>query len=320
MPNLTTRMGRDENSPARWVARSCPVCGSKESAKLFRKQTLGIVRCGKCSMVFADPIETGWADGTYYDQLSGPFYLSQAKLEGDYAKPRFARELKLFRRFCTRGTVLDVGCSTGGFLYQLRTRFPNEYPTVGIDVAGPALDHAASKGTRVVRESYPECRLPDASISAITFWAVMEHLENPRLFLAKTARLLEPGGVCFILVPNYESLAVRVLGFKYRYIFPQHVNYFRRATLRRLVAAEPSLGVVHETSMHFNPLVIAQDWRGRGEFVPDQQRADLLKRTTAYKQSRAMAPLKVLLGGMESILGSLNLADNSVMVLRKTAG
>lgn len=313
-------MSQTETNPTRLVARACPVCGSVASRELFWKQTLRLVQCDRCSMVFADPIEMGWADGSYYDQLSGPFYLSKAKLEGDYAQPRFVRELKLFRRFCTRGTVLDVGCSTGGFLYQLRALFPDQYETIGIDVAGPALDHAASKGTRILRESYPESRLPDSSVSAITFWAVMEHLENPGLFLSKTARLLEPGGVCFILVPNFESLAVRILGARYRYIFPQHINYFRRETLRRWVAAEPSLTLLFETSMHFNPLVIAQDWRGRGEFVPDQQRADLLKRTTAYKQSRAMAPLKRLLGVVESVLGALNLADNSVLVLRKTGG
>jgi 2-polyprenyl-3-methyl-5-hydroxy-6-metoxy-1,4-benzoquinol methylase len=313
-------MNPNEKDPARLVARACPVCGRTTSTPLFQKQSLRVVRCGACSMVFADPIETGWADGTYYDQLSGPFYLSEAKLTSDYATPRFERELRLFRRFCTRGTVLDVGCSTGGFLYQLRTRFPQDYQTLGIDVAGPALDFASSKGTRVLRESYPDVALPDSSVTAITFWAVMEHLENPAAFLSKTARLLEPGGVCFVLVPNFESLAVRILGAKYRYIFPQHVNYFCRSTLRRFVAAEPTLRVIHETSMHFNPIVIGQDCRGRGGFVPDQQRAELLKRTTAYKQNRAMAPLKLLLRGVEALLGSLNLADNSVIVLRKVAG
>lgn len=311
-------MSQQDSRTKHLVSRACPVCGSAESREHFRKETLRIVKCVRCHMVFTDPIEVGWADGTYYDQLSGPFYLSKAKLEGDYARPRFVRELKLFRRFCPGGMVLDVGCSTGGFLYQLRTQFPGAYETLGMDVAGPALDHAASMGTRVLRESYLETSLPDGSVAAITFWAVMEHLENPGQFLARTARLLKPGGLCFILVPNFESLAVRVLGRKYRYIFPQHVNYFCRATLRRLVSAEPTLRPVHETSMHFNPLVIVQDWRGKGGFVPDEQRAELLKRTTAYKQNPAMAPLKLVLAGIEGVLGAMNLADNSVIVLRKS--
>ncbi len=311
-------MSQDLASNPSLVSRPCPVCGGSSSTERFKKQTLRIVGCDACSMVFADPIEKGWADGSYYDQLSGPFYLSQAKLEGDYATPRFARELRLFRRFCTGGTVLDVGCSTGAFLYQLGARFPGDYETMGIDVAGPALDHAASRGIRVLRESYLDTPISDGSLSAVTFWAVMEHLENPGHFLAKTARLLKPNGVCFLLVPNYRSLAVRLLGQKYRYIFPQHVNYFSRSTLRRFVSGQSSLTPVLETSMHFNPLVIAQDWRGRGEFVADRDRAELLKRTTAYKQSKAMMPLKAVLAGVEALLGSIQLADNCVMVLRKS--
>lgn len=302
------------------VGRPCPVCGHSEAAERFRKKSLRIVQCGRCPMIFANPIEKGWADGSYYDQLSGPFFLSQNKLDGDYAKPRFARELRLFRKFCPRGTVIDVGCSTGAFLYQLNVSFPSDYSAIGLDIAGPALDHAESKGARVLRESYPEATsLADNSAQAVTLWAVMEHLDDPRRFLAKTARVLAQGGYCFILVPNFRSLAVRLLGPKYRYIFPQHVNYFTRETLRHFVSTEPSLRVVYETSMHFNPIVIAQDWRRGGEFVSDQERAQLLKRTTSYKQSPILAPVKLALAGVEAALSLLYLADNSVIVLQKTS-
>ena len=36
--------------------------------------------------------------------------------------------------------VLDLGCSTGGFLHQLEARWPGEYERLGMDVVGPALD------------------------------------------------------------------------------------------------------------------------------------------------------------------------------------
>lgn len=269
-------------------------------------------------MRYVDPVESGWTDGSYYDQLSGPFYLSPAKLESDYAAPRFERELRLFRRFCSNGRVLDVGCSTGGFLFQLRNRFPDTYETLGIDVAGPALDHAESRGTTVVRESFPDTTLPDGTFDAVTFWAVLEHLDAPRVFLDRAARLLAPGGHLFLLVPNWDSLAVRLLGSKYRYVFPQHINYFGHATLAALAERIPGLEPVCRTSTHFNPLVILQDLRGRGDFVADHDRAALLKRTTAYKQNRALAPAKWALGVVESLLASLHLADNTVLVLRRT--
>jgi hypothetical protein len=70
-------------------------------------------------------------------------------------------------------------------------------------------------------------------------------------------------------------------------------------------------------SMHFNPIVIWQDFRGKGGFVPDEQRAALLKRTTAYKQNPALKPVKMIYRCVEKILSGLNLADNLFIVLRK---
>jgi 2-polyprenyl-3-methyl-5-hydroxy-6-metoxy-1,4-benzoquinol methylase len=303
--------------PSRLVSRQCPVCGAAENTKLFTKGTLTVVRCDTCSMAFANPIAEEFISGDFYDQLANPFYLSPDKLQSDYAPVRFERELKLFRRFCRSGSVLDVGCSTGAFLFQLNKRFARDYQTLGIDVSGPALDYAAQQGVPILKEPFLTANFGERRFSAVTFWAVIEHLANPRDFLARTASLLENGGLCFILVPNFRSLAVRTLGAKYRYIFPQHVNYFTMQTLERLVAVQKNFETVYKGSMHFNPLVIYRDWKNPRDFVPDEERAKLLKRTTAYKQSPAMKPMKLALKATEKILGKLNLADNIVIVLKK---
>jgi len=268
-------------------------------------------------MVFANPIEEGLASGLFYDRLAVPFYLSPDKVESDYSPVRFARELKLFRSFCPNGSVLDVGCSTGAFLFQLKTRFDGDYEIAGIDVAGPALDYAEQKGIPVLRESFLRSDFGSKRFDAITFWAVIEHLDKPGEFLAKAASLLRPSGLCFILVPNLSSLAVRLLGAKYRYIFPQHLNYFNPTTLRLFAANTPRLRIVHTTSTHFNPIVIWQDWRGSGQFVADESRAKLLKQTTAYKQNPILQPLKLGLSIVEALLSRCNLADNIVVVLQK---
>jgi 2-polyprenyl-3-methyl-5-hydroxy-6-metoxy-1,4-benzoquinol methylase len=271
-------------------------------------------------MVFANPIEEEFITGVFYDQLANPFYLSPDKLQSDYAPVRFERELKLFRQFCPRGSVLDVGCSTGAFLFQLSQRFANDYRVTGIDVSGPAVDYAEQKGIDVLREPFATADFKGRQFSAVTFWAVVEHLAKPRDFLSRTASILEPGGFCFILVPNFRSLAVRLLGKKYRYIFPQHVNYFTVRTLKNLIATRPEFEVVHVGSTHFNPLVILQDWRKPRDFVPDEERAKLLKRTTAYKTNPAMKPVKAAIGFVEKCLGAMTLADNITMVLRRRAG
>ena len=156
-------------------------------------------------------------------------------------------------------------------------------------------------------------------LDAVTFWAVMEHLVHPKLFLAKAASILKPGGHCFILVPNLRSLAVRLAGLKYRYIMPDHVNYFSASTLKNVAATEPAFEIVAQGSSHFNPLVLAQDFRGGEQRVPDEARARLLKRTTAYKQNPWLKPVKMLYSGAEKVLAMMNLADNLYVVLRKVS-
>ena len=266
-------------------------------------------------MIYANPVPGAFASGQFYNDAGADYYLSPAKLESDYASVRFERELRLVRRHCGNGAILDVGCSSGAFLHQLRERFPGCYEILGNDVSGPVLEHAATRGIPVSRENFLESCFGGRTFDALTFWAVLEHVTQPRLFLRKASTLLKPGGFCFVLVPNMKSLAARLLGARYRYILPQHLNYFTAGTLSMLAGAEFS--IVEGGSTHFNPLVIWQDWRGAGSEKSERERAELLQRTTSYKLNPWLKPARVLYQVSEKFLGFFQLADNLVLVLRK---
>ncbi|MGH7950901.1 MAG: class I SAM-dependent methyltransferase [Limisphaerales bacterium] len=295
------------------IQRKCPLCGENDSSVFLQKEELILVRCKNCEMIYASSVPTEMA-GEFYNNLGTPFYLSPEKLESDYASIRFERELCLFQNFCQQGTVLDVGCSTGAFLFQLKSH--GDYQVVGTDVSKPALDYARSRNLEIIDNSFLDHDFGQMHFNAITFWAVIEHLLEPKMFLEKAATLLKSGGYCFILVPNMKSLAVRLLGAKYRYVFPQHVNYFTAKTLEKF-SSQKSFEIIVRGSMHFNPIVIWQDFRSKGGFVPDEQRAALLKRTTAYKQNPLLKPVKMVYRLAEKVLGGSNLADNLFIVLRK---
>lgn len=268
-------------------------------------------------MVFQSPLCPGFASGEFYEETGAAFYLSPDKLGSDHSPVRYERELRLFARHVPGGRVLDVGCGTGGFLHQLTRRFPDRYTVTGTDVAGPALDHAESLGIRVHRGSFLDGTLAGEAFEAVTFWAVLEHLAQPTLFLREARRVLRPGGLCFALVPNLDSLAVRVLGMRYRYILPQHLNYFTAATLARTFAEAGGWQVAAVRYTHFNPLVVVQDFRNRQPFVNDAARAELLARTTALKQRPHLAPLRWGYRGLERLLASLHLTDNVVVIARR---
>jgi len=265
-------------------------------------------------MIYANPVPQEFTSGDYYNRAAD-YYLSPDKLESDYANVRFERELRLFRKYCRSGSVLDVGCSSGGFLYQINRRFPGAYEILGTDVSGAPLDYAESRGVPVIRGNFPEQNFGEKRFDAITFWAVLEHLLEPRIFLEKARSLVKQSGYCFVLVPNMESLAARLLGQRYRYIYAQHLNYFTRKTFSGLI--EPGWRIQECLSTHFNPIVIWQDWRRGGEEISNRERGELLQRTTKYKQSVWLKPVKAVYKVAEVGLGSFNLADNLGFVLRR---
>jgi SAM-dependent methyltransferase len=300
------------------VGRDCPLCGAPgANAGLFwQKGSLRVVRCANCRMVFANPVPAALAEGAFYDTEVAGYYLSPAKLESDYADVRYERELRLFRRFCLRGAVLDVGCSTGAFLFQLQKRWPEDYTLLGTDASGPALDYAASRGVPVVRGSFLELNLGEGRFDAITFWAVLEHLAEPGRFLERAHALLRPGGVCFVLVPNLRSLALRWLGARSRTVYPQHLNYFDARTLAEL-GRRARLEPVAVRYTHFNPLAHWQDWRRGGRPVSEAERAALLRRTTDWKKSPWMRPVRWAYRALETALAAGGLADNLAIVFAK---
>ena len=104
---------------------------------------------------------------------------------------------------------------------------------------------------------------------------------------------------------------------RYRYILPQHVNYFSRQTLARLAEETGDFSVAEVAFTHFNPVVIWQDWRRGDSFVSDQDRGALLKKTNALKQRRGLAPMRRAYALTEACLGTFGLTDNVAVVLRK---
>ena len=301
------------NPSAALIHRPCPVCGESAPAPYLRKLDLQLVRCTRCGMVYANPVLAEMASGNFYDR-AGSEYLTPEKLASDYAAVRFERELRLFRAHCQRGSVLDVGCSSGAFLYQLKQRFPDDYTILGTDVSAEPLAHAAKMGVPVVNGSFLTQTF-DRQFDAVTFLAVMEHLADPKAFLKKAVSALKPGGLCFMLTPNLSSLAVRSIGAKYRYIFPEHLNYFAPPTMRKFAGQE--LSVVDLRSTHFNPLVIWQDFCGGQRDISRAERVQLLKRTTGYKQSKWLLPVRIGYRMSEAVLAKFYLADNVAVVGRK---
>jgi SAM-dependent methyltransferase len=87
------------------------------------------------------------------------------------------------------GSVLEVGCGTGALLAALRDRSVGR-SWQGVDIADPA-EHSDPQAVGITMACYEGERLPfgDGSFDLVVASHVLEHVAEPRRFLAELARV-----------------------------------------------------------------------------------------------------------------------------------
>ncbi|MEY3283125.1 MAG: hypothetical protein RIR86_1138 [Acidobacteriota bacterium] len=146
-----------------------------------------------------------------------------------------ARErLDDLRRFIDRGHLLEVGCSTGEFL-AVASRY---FATTGVEADPWAVRCARTKGLDCRAGALAEAALPADSFDVAVLYHVIEHFRDPRRELNELNRLIRPGGHLVIETPDVETIWFQLLRARWRQIIPDHLFFFSRTTLTRLLQEE----------------------------------------------------------------------------------
>ena len=128
-----------------------------------------------------------------------------------------------------------------------------------MDVSAYATEYARRElGLDVFTGTIEQLERPPESVDLVTMLLTIEHLPDPKGVLQAAHRLLRPGGVLIIATHDVEGLWPRVVGARWRHFnVPEHVYYFSRRTLTRLlsdvgfetfkVAETPTLAAVTES-------------------------------------------------------------------------
>ena len=215
----------------------CPSCGASTHTELFVKSGYPIVRCDECSLVFSNPqveervvldeYREGGSNDLWVDVLTSP-----RQLELDRAK--FEEILDELEPHRGEGRLLDVGTSIGLFL---RLALDRGWTGRGTEFGRRALAYAHDELNVPVDDS-PIEEL-EGEHDVVSVLSVLEHVNRPRDFLRHVSRLLKPGGAAYLIVPNVDSLATRVLHERAAtFDGRNHLLYFSPATLRDLLARE----------------------------------------------------------------------------------
>lgn len=176
------------------MVTTCP-CGATrwDQAAAWRMR-----RCGGCGLLAPvnpseDPDPTAWYETEYWKQ-------NYEEQTGPGRDNVYAHVLVWLNRLApARGTVLDIGCGGGRFLFLCRA---DGWKAVGVEPSHDAAIHARRRGVEVHSRAWPVPAIPDESMDAVTFINVLDHLPDPFLALREAGRVLKPGGLLYIRVPN----------------------------------------------------------------------------------------------------------------------
>ena len=124
------------------------------------------------------------------------------------------------------GRCLDVGCGAGTFLVVAGAR---SFQAVGVDRDAPA-----DATGRVVRSEFPCPALrDDADFDLVTFLNSLNYFDDPVDVLGEACRLLRPGGVVVVRVPN--DLVHRAAGAVVSGLTVAHPRSFTPRALRTVL-------------------------------------------------------------------------------------
>ena len=194
-----------------------------------------IVRCRACGHMqledFPDDDELAEA----YAAAASDDYVGEEA--GQRATARVALE-RIERYLPDRGRLLDLGCWVGFFLAEARDR---GWETVGVEPSTFASTYANERlGLDVRREDLFTADLPEASFDCVVLGDVIEHLVRPGEALDRIARLLAPGGVVYMALPDAGSRLAETMGARWWAVLPTHVQYFTRGSMAALLRSHGS--------------------------------------------------------------------------------
>jgi len=216
----------------------CPVCSSGKISEYIRctdhfvsRDDFKLFRCSSCSFVFTQDYPDINDIGKYYESDD---YISHSDTKVGLANKIYhlVRNIMLRKKRgiiikssgLRKGALLDIGSGTGHFGATMRDA---GWQVKGIEINKKARDASIARtGLEILSPDLITTLQPD-SFDCITLWHVLEHFHDPHSYATEILRMLKPGGLCLVALPNCNSYDAHHFG-KYwaAYDVPRHIWHF----------------------------------------------------------------------------------------------
>jgi len=237
---------------------ACDLCGHTafkhkrrwKDPLLFGPETWSLVMCEGCQLYFINPRPTTGEIGRFNPNDYGAHTAkpSQPKAWHRRVSAKDAKPLALWERpllhvrqnvswyrfpaWRGQGDVLDIGCGSGGRYLDILKGLG--WTTHGMEPSPHAVEAAKAKGHDAVVGVAEDEHFGAETMDVVTIWHVLEHCHSPTRALSSIHRMLRPGGLLNLCVPNWGSLQAKLYGrWWWSCDAPRHLYQFTKPTLTR---------------------------------------------------------------------------------------
>ena len=187
--------------------KPCNLCGTPQGRWLSHVNGYPLAQCDNCRLVYVsqylgeEELRALYDDSYYHaDDRTNPNETHwMTCTEGD--GPLFDHVLNEVGRFQPGGALLDVGCSYGWLLLRARGR---GYTPYGVELSRIPYEYCRDElKVPVFHGTLEQVNFPDSMFQVITMLNVLEHVPDVTSTLGAVNRLLAPGGLLALVVPNW---------------------------------------------------------------------------------------------------------------------
>jgi SAM-dependent methyltransferase len=193
----------------------CPLCDSSKFKSVGRPKTNSIsknfidndykvVQCLNCDVYYVSP-RISFSEEQWSKLYNNEYFSSQSdwliKKRAEELSQRFDKASKYLKG--DKISFLDVGCGEGKSLIE---GFKRDWEVTGIDIVDNRIEAAKTGNGNFIVGNFIDQKFPKNHFDFIYLDSVLEHVLNPKEYLLKIKEILKIGGVCYIGVPNEDSL------------------------------------------------------------------------------------------------------------------
>jgi len=213
----------------------CPVCQQspdKEEDFLFRmnyqkeNEKFSLYECPICRVQFWLPFKNPGSEWYEKYQVYEQVFYTRPKIRCGYHR----KTLRIIEgQLLEEKNFLDLGCGTGEFISLLKQKGLNVW---GIDFSRAFID-IARKNFNLENlficsfsDFFQKTELP--RFDYISFFEVLEHLDNPQDFIQGVKKFLKPRGKIFLSVPCRERILINWVEGEFPY---HHLSRWNQESL-----------------------------------------------------------------------------------------